>query len=86
MPSTGPETLLSISGFTVSNTLLATLVVDIVIVLLIVLVRRRLSVFPGKLQAVVESVVEYLQYNHRTGRRRAHLSDLPLGGGFLHLI
>jgi len=61
MPSTGPETLFAFSGFTVSNTLLATLVVDIVIVLLVVLVRRRLSLFPGKLQAVVESVVEYLQ-------------------------
>jgi F-type H+-transporting ATPase subunit a len=60
MPSTGPETLFSISGLHVSNTLLATLVVDIVIILLIVLVRRRLSVLPGKLQAVVESIVEYL--------------------------
>jgi F-type H+-transporting ATPase subunit a len=61
MPSTGPETLFSISGLHVTNTLLATLVVDIVIVLLIVLVRRKLSLFPGKLQAVVESIVEYLQ-------------------------
>jgi F-type H+-transporting ATPase subunit a len=61
MASTGPETLFSISGFHVSNTLLATLVVDIVIILLIVLVRRRLSVLPGKLQAVVESIVEYLR-------------------------
>ena len=60
MPSTGPETLFSISGLHVTNTLMATLVVDIVIVLLIVLVRRRLSLFPGKLQAVVESIVEYL--------------------------
>jgi F-type H+-transporting ATPase subunit a len=34
--------------------------VDIVIVLIIVLVRRRLSLFPGKLQAVVESIVDYL--------------------------
>jgi F-type H+-transporting ATPase subunit a len=61
MPSTGPETLFSISGLNVTNTLLATLVVDIVIVLLIVLVRRRLSLLPGKLQAVVESIVDYLQ-------------------------
>lgn len=60
MATAGPETLFSISGFDVSNTLLATLVVDIVIILLIALVRRRLSVLPGKLQAVVESIVEYL--------------------------
>ena len=61
MPSTGPELLFSISGLRVSNTLLATLVVDIVIILLVVLVRRRLSLFPGKFQAAVESIVEYLQ-------------------------
>jgi F-type H+-transporting ATPase subunit a len=61
MSSAGPETLLSISGLNVTNTLLATLVVDLVIVALIVVVRRRLSLAPGKLQAVVESVVEYLQ-------------------------
>ena len=61
MPSTGPETLFSLCGFRVSNTLLATLVVDIVLILLVVLVRRRLSLNPGKLQAVFEGVVEYLR-------------------------
>ena len=60
MVSTGPETLFSISGFTVTNTTLATLVVDLVIILIVVLVRRRRSLHPGKLQAVVESIVEYL--------------------------
>jgi F-type H+-transporting ATPase subunit a len=61
MASQGPETLLTISGIHVTNTLLATLLVDLVIVLFVVLVRRRLSVSPGKLQAAVESIVEYLQ-------------------------
>lgn len=61
MPSTGPETLFSLSGFHVSNTLLATLVVDIVIILLVVIIRRRMSIFPGKLQAIAESIVEYLR-------------------------
>ena len=61
MASTGPETLFSISGFTVTNTTLATLVVDIVIILIVVLVRRRLALRPGRLQAVVESVVDYLK-------------------------
>ena len=49
------------SGFHVTNTLLATLLVDIVIVVLVLLVRRRLSLAPGKLQALVESIVEYLR-------------------------
>jgi len=61
MPSQGPETLFSVSGFHLTNTLLATLLVYIVIVVLVLLVRRRLSLSPGKLQAAVESVVEYLR-------------------------
>ena len=61
MPSQGPETLLTVAGFHVTNTLLTTVLVDLVIVAIVVLVRRRLSLAPGKLQAVVESVIEYLQ-------------------------
>jgi len=61
MSSTGPETLFSLSGLNVTNTLLTTLLVDIVIVALVIAVRRRMSLAPGKLQAAVESVVEYLR-------------------------
>jgi F-type H+-transporting ATPase subunit a len=61
MASTGPETLLRISGLNVTNTLLATLLVDLVLILLVVLVSRRLSILPGKLQAAVEGIVDYLQ-------------------------
>jgi len=60
MASHGPETLFSFSGIHVTNTLLATLLVDLVIVLLVIVVRRRLSLSPGKLQAAVEGIVEYL--------------------------
>ncbi|HEY9593453.1 MAG TPA: FoF1 ATP synthase subunit a [Spirochaetia bacterium] len=42
-------------------TLLATLLVDLVILLLIVLIRRRLSLVPGTLQAAFESVVGFLK-------------------------
>ena len=61
MSSTGPETLLSISGLNVTNTLLATLLVDLILILIVVLVRSRLALQPGKLQAAVEGIVEYLQ-------------------------
>jgi len=37
------------------------LLVDLVIIVIVVLVRRRMSLAPGKLQAVVESVAEYLR-------------------------
>jgi len=61
MPSTGPETLFSLSGFHVSNTLLATLLVDLVIIVFVVIIRRRMSLSPGKLQAVMEGIAEYLR-------------------------
>ena len=61
MASTGPETIVAISGLKVTNTFFATLLVDAVIVLVVVLVRRRLSLVPGKLQAAVEGVVDYLR-------------------------
>ncbi len=61
MASTGPETIIAISGLKVTNTLLATLVVDAVIILLIVLIRRRMSLVPGKLQAAAEGIVDYLR-------------------------
>jgi F-type H+-transporting ATPase subunit a len=60
MASTGPETIVTISGLNVTNTLLATFFVDLVIILLVVLVRRRLRLVPGKLQATMESIVDYL--------------------------
>jgi F-type H+-transporting ATPase subunit a len=60
MESSGPATIFALSGLKVTNTLLATLVVDAVIILVVILVRRRLSLVPGKLQAAVESITEYL--------------------------
>jgi F-type H+-transporting ATPase subunit a len=60
MESTGPATLLAISGLNVTNTLLATLLVDVVIVALVIAVRRRMALVPGKLQAAAESIVSYL--------------------------
>jgi F-type H+-transporting ATPase subunit a len=60
MASSGPETIFSLAGFRVTNTLLATLLVDAVIILIVLVVRRRLSLFPGRFQAIVEGVVDYL--------------------------
>ncbi len=60
MASAGPDTLTSIAGFRVTNTLLATLGADGVILLLVFGVRRRLALVPGRLQGIAEAVVEYL--------------------------
>jgi F-type H+-transporting ATPase subunit a len=61
MVSTGPETILALPGLNVTNTLAATLFVDFVIVLFVVLVRRKLALVPGGLQAAAEGIVGYLR-------------------------
>jgi F-type H+-transporting ATPase subunit a len=61
MASAGPETILATSGLNVTNTLLATVLVDLVIVTIVIVVRRRQSLVPGKLQAAVEGIIDYLR-------------------------
>ncbi len=60
MTSSGLETVFNLPGFEVTNTLLATLLVDAAILAVVFVVRRRISLVPGKLQAGVEGVVDYL--------------------------
>jgi F-type H+-transporting ATPase subunit a len=60
METSGLHSVFSFAGIGVTNTLLATLVVDAVIVLVVFAVRRRLALVPGKLQGFVEGVVDYL--------------------------
>lgn len=59
MVSLGPETIAHIGGFAVTNTALSTLITDGVIVSVAVLMNRALALHPGRLQNMVESVVEY---------------------------
>jgi F-type H+-transporting ATPase subunit a len=61
MASPGTDAIINLAGFRVTSTFLATLLVDAVILLLVFGVKRRLALVPGKLQAAVEAVVEYLQ-------------------------
>ena len=60
MTSSGFETVFNLPGFKVTNTLLATLLVDAVIIAVVFVVRRKMSLVPGKLQGGVEAVVDYL--------------------------
>jgi F-type H+-transporting ATPase subunit a len=61
MQSLGPETIVTILGQRVTNTLAATLLVDVVIILLVILIRRKLSLVPGPLQGMTEAFVGFLQ-------------------------
>jgi F-type H+-transporting ATPase subunit a len=60
METSGLHSVFSIAGISITNTLLATLVVDAVILLVVFAVRRRLALVPGKLQSLVEGIVDYL--------------------------
>jgi F-type H+-transporting ATPase subunit a len=60
MASSELESVFSIAGFRVTNTLLATLLVDGVILLLVFAIRRKLALVPGRKQGIAEGAVEYL--------------------------
>ena len=60
MATSGLETIFSLAGFRVTNTLTATLLVDAVIITLIFLLKKRISLVPGKFQGIVEAVIDYL--------------------------
>ncbi|MGA2763661.1 MAG: F0F1 ATP synthase subunit A [Spirochaetia bacterium] len=61
MTSLGAETIFNFAGFRAPNTLLATLLVDGVILLLVFAVRRRIALVPGRFLQVAESIVDYLK-------------------------
>ena len=56
-----PETIFILLGNRVTNTLLATVLVDLVIIALVIVIRRKLSLTPGTLQVAAEGLVEYIQ-------------------------
>ncbi len=57
----GPETLFSIAGFPVTNTVIATVIADIVIITLVLVVDRVVALKPGRIQNAVEAVVDYFR-------------------------
>lgn len=56
-----PEILFSIAGFPVTNTVVATIVTDIVIIALVLIVCRSVALKPGSLQNAVEAIVDYFR-------------------------
>lgn len=61
MQSIGPETIFTLFGQRVTNTLLATGLLDCLVLFLVFFIRRRLSLVPGRFQGAAEAAVEYLQ-------------------------
>ncbi|MDR2192317.1 MAG: F0F1 ATP synthase subunit A [Endomicrobium sp.] len=60
--SIAPGVLFTIAGFPVTNTILATLLTDAAIITIVILLGKTISLRPGRLQNIFESVVEYF-YN-----------------------
>jgi len=60
MESLGTHPVFTLGGFHVTSTLLATLLVDAVLLAIVFSVRGRLAAVPGKLQGAVEGVIDYL--------------------------
>lgn len=56
--SVAPETLFSIGSFDVTNSLLGTWLAMALLIVLALLVRRRLSIVPGRLQSLLEWPIE----------------------------
>lgn len=59
MAALSPETLVTVSGFPVTNTILATLLIDAILIGFIFYTRSHISKIPGKFQGAVESLFEY---------------------------
>jgi len=61
MGNLGAETVFNVAGFRVPNSLLATLLVDAIILLVVVAVRRRIALVPGRFLQTAEGIVDYLK-------------------------
>lgn len=59
MVSLKPEIITHIGGFSFTNTVGSTLLVDLVIIAVVFFLNRYLSVNPGHLQNLIESIIEY---------------------------
>ena len=55
----GPQVLFTILGFPVTNTIVTTLVADIIIIAIVIAVRKAFSLYPKGIQNCIEMVYEY---------------------------
>jgi F-type H+-transporting ATPase subunit a len=59
MASLRPEILVHPGGFPVTNTLVSTILVDVVLIALVFIVAKRISLVPSGVQSVFEPIIEY---------------------------
>lgn len=59
MASLQPETIISVPGIDITNTLIATLFTDAILVLFLIVAIKNIQKVPGAFQTVIESGIEY---------------------------
>src|SRR3989338_11313697 len=57
--SLAPEVVAIVGNFKITNSLLATLLVDIILLTLVIYIRTNLSSIPSKIQLIAEGTIEY---------------------------
>lgn len=58
MSSLSPESIVELGGFPITNTIIATAVVDIALLALVYQVATNVSIRPGRVQSIIEPVIE----------------------------
>lgn len=83
-----PETIAEVGGFEVTNSLLNSWIVVLLIVILSLLIKKRISKVPGKLQNAAEIIIEkFLElFDSLTGSRNKSLTFFPLVFAFFLFI
>ncbi|MDR2426287.1 MAG: F0F1 ATP synthase subunit A [Endomicrobium sp.] len=71
--SISPDILFTIAGFPVTNTVISTVITDIVLIALVLSIRKFMSVNPGKIQNAFEAVSEYF-YDMTSGNAGSRAS------------
>lgn len=73
MAALAPEILTTIGDFPITNTILATILIDVIFIALIFLIARHIKKVPGKLQNITETVFSYFfsMASDMAGNKRA---------------
>ncbi|MDR1259892.1 MAG: F0F1 ATP synthase subunit A [Endomicrobium sp.] len=54
-----PEVLFFVAGFPITNTVVATIITDVIIIMIVVILSKVIAIAPGNIQNVIETVVDY---------------------------
>jgi F-type H+-transporting ATPase subunit a len=88
IPTLAPETIFHIANFPVTNTMLNTWIAIIIFLIVGILISRKVSMRPGKLQNFFEYILEILMgyFDQVTGDRKKTLRFMPIVGSVFFFI